>query len=53
MRYLHRVGELAVAHRRPTFETVYDLPERVLPAEVLAEKFGFTVAAVLERWRQR
>ncbi len=35
VRYLHRVGELAVAHRRPTFETVYDLPERVLPAEVL------------------
>jgi uncharacterized protein len=36
LRYLHRVGELAITHRRPTFETVYDLPERVLPATILA-----------------
>ena len=36
VRYLHRVGELAVTHRRATFETVYDLPERVLPPAVLS-----------------
>jgi uncharacterized protein len=32
---LHRAGRLA-AVRRPSFERVYDLPERVLPADVLA-----------------
>jgi hypothetical protein len=32
---LHGRGRLA-AWRRPSFETVYDLPERVLPPEVLA-----------------
>jgi uncharacterized protein len=37
VRYLHRVGELAVAHRRTNFETVYDLPERVLPRPALAD----------------
>jgi uncharacterized protein YcaQ len=35
VRYLHRVGELAIAHRRPSFESVYDLPERVLPAPLI------------------
>jgi uncharacterized protein len=35
LRYLYRVGELAIAERRPTFETVFDLPERVLPPHVL------------------
>jgi len=29
-------GRLAIAERRPTFVTVYDLPERVVPAPVLA-----------------
>ena len=33
--YLHRVGELAISHRRTNFETVYDLPDRVLPEPVL------------------
>jgi uncharacterized protein len=36
VRYLHRVGELAIAHRRSSFETVYDIPDRVLPAEIVA-----------------
>ncbi len=36
LRHLYRVGELAIADRRPSFEVVYDLPERVLPPEVLA-----------------
>lgn len=36
LRYLYRTGQLALATRRTNFEVVYDLPERVLPAEVLA-----------------
>jgi uncharacterized protein YcaQ len=34
--YLFTVGDLAIARRNGHFEPVYDLPERVLPAEVLA-----------------
>ncbi|HQR28535.1 MAG TPA: crosslink repair DNA glycosylase YcaQ family protein [Nocardioides sp.] len=34
--FLFMVGDLAVAGRNPQFEVVYDLPERVLPPEVLA-----------------
>ncbi len=34
--YLFLVGELAIAGRNSQFEVVYDLPERVLPAAVLA-----------------
>jgi uncharacterized protein len=37
VRYLYRVGELAVHHRRPSFETVFDIPERVLPGHLLHE----------------
>jgi uncharacterized protein len=33
--HLHRVGDLSVAHRRTNFETVYDLPGRVLPEMAL------------------
>lgn len=35
LEWLHWTGRLA-AMRRPSFERVYDLPERVLPADVLA-----------------
>lgn len=35
LEWLHWTGRLA-AVRRPTFERVYDLPERILPPEVLA-----------------
>ena len=35
LEWLHWTGRLA-ALRRPTFERIYDLPERVLPARVLA-----------------
>jgi uncharacterized protein YcaQ len=34
--FLYMAGELAVAGRNGQFEVVYDLPERVLPADVLA-----------------
>ena len=34
--YLYSCGELAIAGRNSAFECVYDLPERVLPAAVLA-----------------
>ena len=34
--YLFLVGDLAIAGRNSQFERVYDLPERVLPAAVLA-----------------
>ncbi len=34
--YLYLVGELAIAARNPQFEVIYDVPDRVLPAHVLA-----------------
>ncbi|HEU4812361.1 MAG TPA: crosslink repair DNA glycosylase YcaQ family protein [Nocardioides sp.] len=34
--YLYTVGDLAIAGRNSQFEVLYDVPERVLPAEVLA-----------------
>jgi len=34
--YLYTVGDLAIAGRNAQFEVLYDLPERVIPAEVLA-----------------
>jgi len=34
--YLYTVGDLAIAGRNSQFEVLYDLPERVLPPEVLA-----------------
>src|SRR3954451_116570 len=34
--FLYMAGELAVAGRNSQFEVVYDVPDRVIPAEVLA-----------------
>jgi uncharacterized protein len=35
--YLYMSGQLAIAGRNSQFEVMYDLPERVLPAQVLAQ----------------
>lgn len=37
LEWLYSAGEVVVAGRRNSFERVYDLPERVLPPEVLAK----------------
>jgi uncharacterized protein YcaQ len=34
--FLYMIGELAVAGRNSQFEVIYDIPERVIPAAVLA-----------------
>jgi uncharacterized protein YcaQ len=36
LEWLYVTGRLAVHHRRPGFVTAYDVPERVIPAAVLA-----------------
>lgn len=36
--YLYSAGELAIAGRNGQFEVLYDLPERVIPPEVLARR---------------
>jgi uncharacterized protein YcaQ len=36
--YLFTVGDLAIAGRNSQFEVLYDLPERVIPADVLARE---------------
>jgi uncharacterized protein YcaQ len=35
--YLYVVGDLAIAGRNSQFEVLYDVPERVIPAEILAQ----------------
>ncbi|MBN8889459.1 MAG: YcaQ family DNA glycosylase [Rhodospirillales bacterium] len=36
MEYLFWTGQVTVSHRRGAFERVYDLPERVLPPDIVA-----------------
>ncbi|WP_322921371.1 winged helix-turn-helix domain-containing protein [Nocardioides renjunii] len=46
--YLFLVGDVAIAGRTSQFEVVYDLPERVLPADVLAAPTPTPQEAVTE-----
>lgn len=50
--YLYTVGELAIAGRTSQFEVRYDLPERVLPAAVLALPTPTRAEAALELVRR-
>ena len=50
--YLFVSGQLAIAGRTPSFEPVYDLPERVLPAAVLALPTPTREEAVVELVRR-
>jgi uncharacterized protein YcaQ len=52
LEYLFTAGELAVARRNGAFERVYDLPERVLPASVLATPEPAVADAHLELVRR-
>ncbi|HTW17897.1 MAG TPA: crosslink repair DNA glycosylase YcaQ family protein [Nocardioides sp.] len=50
--YLFTVGDLAIAGRNSQFEVLYDLPERVIPAEVLARPTPTRAEASLELVRR-
>jgi hypothetical protein len=50
--YLYMVGDLAIAGRNGQFEVRYDLPERVLPPEVLARPTPTREEANLELVRR-
>jgi uncharacterized protein YcaQ len=50
--YLYVVGDLAIAGRNAQFEPVYDLPERVLPAAVLAAPVPDAFEATKELMRR-
>lgn len=50
--YLYTVGDLAIAGRNGQFEIKYDLPERVLPAEVIAAPALSETAAQVELIRR-
>src|SRR5690606_32623490 len=52
LEYLFASGELAVAGRNGAFERLYDLPERVLPAAVLAQPVPDDAAAHVELVRR-
>ncbi|WP_104108044.1 crosslink repair DNA glycosylase YcaQ family protein [Nocardioides sp. 616] len=50
--YLFLVGDVAIAGRSPSFEVIYDLPERVLPAHVLQAPVPDPAQAQLELVRR-
>ena len=50
--YLYLVGDLAIAARNSQFEPVYDVPERVLPAAVLAAPVPSSFEATKELVRR-
>ncbi len=50
--WLYLTGDLAIAGRNPQFEPIYDVPERVLPAAVLAAPALDEAAATRELVRR-
>ncbi|GAA3807784.1 winged helix-turn-helix domain-containing protein [Nocardioides panacisoli] len=50
--FLYMTGELAIAGRNTQFEVLYDLPERVIPPEVLARPTPTKAEAELELIRR-
>jgi uncharacterized protein YcaQ len=50
--FLYMTGEVAIAGRNTQFEVIYDLPERVLPADVLARPTPSQADASLELVRR-
>jgi uncharacterized protein YcaQ len=50
--FLYMTGELAIAGRNGQFEVLYDLPERVIPAEVLARPTPSKAEAEVELVRR-
>ena len=52
LEYLFFAGRLAVARRNVAFERVYDLPERVIPADVLAQPVPTVQDAARELMRR-
>ncbi len=50
--YLYLVGDLAISGRNSQFEVMYDLPERVVPAEVLARPTPTAAESHLELVRR-
>src|SRR3954470_21907424 len=50
--FLYMAGDLAVAGRNSQFEVIYDVPERVIPADVLALPTPSKEDAVLELVRR-
>ena len=52
LEYLFATGDLAVAGRNAAFERLYDLPERVLPAAVLAQPVPDDAQAHIELVRR-
>jgi len=52
LEYLFFTGELAIAGRNAAFERLYDLPERVIPAQVLAQPAPTDAEAHIELVRR-
>ncbi|MGH3507384.1 MAG: winged helix-turn-helix domain-containing protein [Nocardioidaceae bacterium] len=50
--YLFMVGELAIAGRNQQFERVFDLPERVIPTEILGQREPTDAEAHMELVRR-
>jgi uncharacterized protein YcaQ len=52
LEYLFLVGELTIARRNSAFERVYDVPERVIPGEILNQPVPSDLVAHIELVRR-